>query len=65
MTLDGPIATFDEGGTREFVAGIERTFEPVSVVVGSIVYDGFNAPTAAEQRGETEPEPRPSLPPPR
>jgi hypothetical protein len=50
--LDGPIATFSPGGFDEFWAGVGTTFEPISVVASSLLYNGLGVPNAKEQHGE-------------
>jgi hypothetical protein len=50
--IDGPIATFAEReGADEFWQGFVDLFEPVGVIVGSLLYDGLSLPRAEEQYG--------------
>jgi len=49
--LDGPIATFDQGGFDEFWGGIGETVEPLSVVISSLLYDALGLPDAEAQAG--------------
>lgn len=47
--LDGPIATFDEGGFEELYEGLGTTLEPISVVISALLYDALAIPDAEEQ----------------
>lgn len=44
LPLDSIIATFDEGGTEEFVDGVGEFTRPIGVVTVSFLHDGLGFP---------------------